>query len=166
MVAKHKEPFVRNSMLVAAAEVLRSLPPPALAGAMLRSEAAGTPGDKVEPTLLVSSGTAGQLPALQSASPMQLAAGVVGRAAVQEGDYELAGCTADARLPARLQELHGAIAAEYRAACEEGGDDVRKALAAGCLQLQGELAEQAMASLDAEAQRGEAAAPEVVLPPW
>ena len=39
-IAKHSEPFVRTAALVATAQVIRAIPPPLLAGALLRGDSA------------------------------------------------------------------------------------------------------------------------------
>lgn len=44
-VAEHPDPFVRKSALVATAELLRAVPAPRLAGAMMRSHGLGAAAD-------------------------------------------------------------------------------------------------------------------------
>lgn len=114
------EPFVRRSALVATSELLRAVPPPALAGAMLRAERA-------------------------------------------EGDAALA---------ARLQALQAMLRATRESSEADG---VTRALAGGCLALQSELADGAMAAIEAGAAAGDGVdlsrdgargGREILLPPW
>lgn len=118
-IAQHPEPFVRSAALVATAELLRAIPPPLLAGAMLRSDVAPS----------------------------------------------------EALFAGRLQQLQDRLQAEYRE-CDNA--DMRKTLVGGCLALQAELAEQAMAALeDREAVGNELhlgiegrQTGAILLPPW
>lgn len=114
------EPFVRRSALVATSELLRAIPPPALAGAMLRAERS-------------------------------------------EGDAALA---------ARLQALQAMLRAAHDSS---ESDEVTRALAGGCLALQSELADGALAAIEAGAAAGggvdltgdgRRGGREIVLPPW
>lgn len=117
-VAKHPEPFVRTSALVATSELLRAIPPSTLAGAMLHSNS--------------------------------------------QSEGLIAG---------RLQQLQEALQEE----CEASRDDtMRHALSRGCLALQAQLADGAMASIEAGVAEMSLpslgsvgrSSPNILLPPW
>jgi hypothetical protein len=117
-VAKHPEPFVRSSALVATSELLRAIPPSTLAGAMLHSDS-----------------------------------------------------QSEGLLTGRLQRLQEALQEECEASRENA---VLHSLSRGCLALQSQLADGAMASIEVGAAEMSLpslgtvgrSSPNILLPPW